>query len=148
MLNAVISAQATPLATWATHTRVHYSPICLPSSQDITEALPSFLQKLLRMWEQRPPHMRLTQFDLHGPGWEFEVGELSSLLLDFQDRFSVSKTDLGHCTTLPVEMNVPPGTTPVSLPAYRTNPMRTLMPFSATISRPDYCTSIRRGPLR
>ncbi|CAM9726402.1 unnamed protein product [Sphacelaria rigidula] len=70
--------------------------------------------------------MRDINFDLHGPGWEPAViQELSDVLLQYQERFSRSKTDLGHCKTLPFGVTLQPGVSPISSRPYRTNPVFT-----------------------
>ncbi|CAM9662878.1 unnamed protein product [Sphacelaria rigidula] len=45
--------------------------------------------------------------------------------MEYQNRFSHTKTDLGHCKTLPFEFTLQPGVSPISSRPYRTNPLPT-----------------------
>ena len=94
---------------------------------DVLQRLsPESRERFTQMWHQLPPHLRDIHFDLHGPGWEPAViQELQDVLLEYQDRFSQSKTDLGHCKTLPFEITLQPGVSPISSRPYRTNPLLT-----------------------
>ncbi|CAM9575887.1 unnamed protein product, partial [Sphacelaria rigidula] len=51
--------------------------------------------------------------------------ELSDVLLQYQDQFSRSKTDLRHCKTLPFEVTLQPDISSISSQSYRTNPILT-----------------------
>ena len=91
-----------------TPSRVHVVEPGRPTSDPPGEVLkrlsPESRESFLQMWKQLPPHLRDINFDLHGSSWEPAViKELSDVLLEFQDRISRSKTDLGHCKTLPFE---------------------------------------------
>ena len=77
----------------------------------------------LEMWERIPSHLHDICFDLQGPGWTPSViSALGDVLVQYQNRFSRSKTDLGHCTTLPFKIDIPKGTPPVASRPYRTSP--------------------------
>ena len=49
--------------------------------------------------------------------------QLGDELLRYESRFSKSKTDLGHCHTLPFKIEVQLGTAPIASRPYRTNPV-------------------------
>ena len=101
-------------------------PTSDPPDEVLKRLSPESRESFLQLWNQLPPHLRDINFDLHGPGWEPAViKELSDVLLEFQDRFSRSKTDLGHCKTLPFKITLQPGVSPIASRPYRTNPILT-----------------------
>ena len=76
------------------------------------------------MYTRLPPHLKSINFNLHGPEWSpQDIRRLGDVLIQYEDRFSKSKTDLGYCRTCPFKIELKPGTTPVSSRPYRTNPL-------------------------
>ena len=75
------------------------------------------------MWELIPPHLRDIHFGLDGNQWSPEdIRQLGDVLTRYEGRFSKSKTDLGHCHTLPFKIEIQPGTAPIASRPYRTTP--------------------------
>ena len=78
----------------------------------------------LEMWELIPPHLQDIHFDLDGTQWSpGDIRQLGDVLLRYEGRFSKSKTDLGHCHTLPFKIEIQPGTAAIASRPYRTNPV-------------------------
>ena len=76
------------------------------------------------MWELIPPHLQDIHFDLDGTQWSSEdIRQFGDVLLRYEGRFSKSKTDLGHCHTLPFKIEIQPGTALIASRPYRTNPV-------------------------
>ena len=68
------------------------------------------------VWQKLPAFLREIKFDFHGPGWTPKViTDLGDLLSEFSGVFSSSLADLGACSLLPIEIEVPPCSAPVTL---------------------------------
>ena len=95
----------------------------LPPSSVLNRMDSSQQDAFREIWKRIPHHLRDIRFNLEGPGWTPEViSALGDVLVRYESRFSRSKTDIGHCTTLPFKIDIPKGTAPIASRPYRTSP--------------------------
>ena len=108
-----------------------------------------FLETLHRL----PPHMREISFDLHVPGLtSVVVTQLGEVQAVFSDVLSKPPTDFASCSLLPLEISVPPNSSPVACRPYPINPPTAMqvdavldMFFAAALIK--YSTSPRASPV-
>lgn len=67
------------------------------------------------------PHPRNVRYDLESPGWSPEDTQQLGEKLEYECRFSKSKTNLRHCHTMPLELK--PVTAPIAARFYGTDPV-------------------------
>lgn len=75
------------------------------------------------MFGSVPPHLRTIKFKLQSYWTPPNIKELGEVLNEYEGIFSKSETDVGHCTTISLKIELEPNTAPITPRPYLPNPV-------------------------